>query len=450
MPQDKIYKTVHQYNKVPIPVENMRKLQEIARDYSCVKNYVYQRYGGVGGLTKIYPGYTVQNEMTRSGIRTQLGLPSVYFNLAVFEALGDIKAQWTNIKISILEAASQNERFSSQEKHYLRFMVKTGGCFEHILNGKKIVVPEKMEEAYHRIMVDINGSSACAENLNRYLCRQVRKKIQRIQTDKAHGFSLTERAYRYGTCGDEHGIFLSTKESRKRIFVPLTDSNEYDKQLYIRLKPEDYGIEIAVPIGQKVRIHKDYANETGISLGMRHMITTDTGNIYGECFGQLQQELMEYLAASDKTYRKEKKNNAGRKKYKAHKAKLDARLVTYANQEINRMIAEEKPKVIYLPKYPQGNIKGYDKKINYSVNLWKKGFVKDRIKQKCRENSIEYVEVTGKAISTECSRCGAQGRYKKEVFLCERCGYEDDKKINAAKNAKKRGRPEQQDKHIVH
>lgn len=159
---------------------------------------------------------------------------------------------------------------------------------------------------------------------------------------------------------------------------------------------------------------------------------------------------MEYLAASDKTYRKEKKNNAGRKKYKAHKAKLDARLVTYANQEINRMIAEEKPKVIYLPKYPQGNIKGYDKKINYSVNLWKKGFVKDRIKQKCRENSIEYVEVTGKAISTECSRCGAQGRYKKEVFLCERCGYEDDKKINAAKNAKKRGRPEQQDKHIVH
>ncbi|MBD5521773.1 MAG: hypothetical protein HDR03_11265 [Lachnospiraceae bacterium] len=46
----------------------MRKLQEIADDYSRVKNYVYQRYGGINSLSKIYPGYTVQNEMTRSGL----------------------------------------------------------------------------------------------------------------------------------------------------------------------------------------------------------------------------------------------------------------------------------------------------------------------------------------------------------------------------------------------
>ena len=76
--------------------------------------------------------------------------------------------------------------------------------------------------------------------------------------------------------------------------------------------------------------------------------------------------------------------------------------------------------------------------------------MKDRIKQKCLENSIKYIEVTGKAISTECSRCGTKGKYQKDIFICKSCGYEDDKKTNAAKNAINRGRLEQQYTPVVH
>ena len=76
----------------------MRKLVEIAEDYGKVKNYVYARFGGIASLSKLYPGYTVQNEMTGSGLRETLGMPSVYFYLAVFDALGDIKCQWTRTK----------------------------------------------------------------------------------------------------------------------------------------------------------------------------------------------------------------------------------------------------------------------------------------------------------------------------------------------------------------
>ena len=76
MPPDKICKTVHQYNKEPIPDEEMQKLLDIAEDYRKVKNYVYVRFGGIGSLSKLYPGYTVQNEMTKSGLRERLGLPS--------------------------------------------------------------------------------------------------------------------------------------------------------------------------------------------------------------------------------------------------------------------------------------------------------------------------------------------------------------------------------------
>ena len=84
-------RTIHQYNKEPLSDEDMKKLQEIADDYRKVKNYVYSRYGGIGSLAKLYPGYTIQNEMTDSGLREELAMPSVYFYRAVFDALGDIK-----------------------------------------------------------------------------------------------------------------------------------------------------------------------------------------------------------------------------------------------------------------------------------------------------------------------------------------------------------------------
>ena len=90
MPPDKVCKTIHQYNKAPLAPEDMKKLEAIAADYQKVKRYVHQRYSGIGSLSKLYPGYTVQNEMTESGLRAELGLPSVYFYLAIFDALGAI------------------------------------------------------------------------------------------------------------------------------------------------------------------------------------------------------------------------------------------------------------------------------------------------------------------------------------------------------------------------
>ena len=85
-----ICKTVCQYSKSPVSDSDMRKLLDIAKDYRAVKNYVYQRYGSISSLPKLYPGYTIQNEMTASGLRAELGIPSVYFYLAVFDALGEI------------------------------------------------------------------------------------------------------------------------------------------------------------------------------------------------------------------------------------------------------------------------------------------------------------------------------------------------------------------------
>jgi len=443
----KICKAIHQYNSGKISREDMDRFLEIAHDYMAVKNEVFQRYGGIRGLYKIYPGYTVQNEMTASGLREKLNLPAVYFYPAVFDALREIKTQWAHVKRKIYEAVNANERFTPEDKHYLRFAVKVDGCFQNILNGKPADVPKDMMPKYESIVSDLQGNgSERIRNLNRYLCRQVRKNLCKPHTEKYLYFSVWERGYRYGESKDEnggtcHGIFFTTKERRKRVFIPLTDTNAYKGVLDMKLKPDKCSIEIVVPVFVKIRKHGSYRNEIGISLGLWDMITTDTGNVYGDAFGSMQKELFEYTLSERQLYGRE--NGFGRKKYLARREKMEASLKNYVNREINRLFAEEKPKKIYMAKLPRNPGMGKGENA-YLLRAWKKGYVTERLQWKCRQNAIEIIEVLGKGLSRECSACGAFCETRTEnaygKFQCPYCGFEEDRKVNAARNAINRGK----------
>lgn len=378
----------------------MKKLVEIAKDYSTVKNYVYQRYGGIKSLPKLYPGYTVQNEMTASGLRASLGLPSVYFYLAVFDALGDIKNQWTQAKSRIEKCIRENENLTSEDRHYLRFVMKQSDCLEAILLKKELQLPEDWEKSFQKVRTGVEEN-----HLNQYLRRQVRRQLKKLQTDSAYTFSVGERAYLY----DDHGIYLAAKEKGKRIFIPLTDNNHYTRQLTVRLFPEEGNIIIHVPVEMRVRQHADYQREIGLAMGIRTMFVTDENHIYGERYREYQYALSEYVREGNIRYRRNKDTIPGRKKYMAGRQKLEEALHTYINAEINRMLRTEKPAVIYLPKLPQSSKAGVNKKINSSVSLWQKGYVRSRLIQKCREQSISLVEVFAKDISRVCSQCGSIG-----------------------------------------
>lgn len=430
MPQDKICKTVKQLNREPVSEEDMKRLVEIAEDFRSVKNYVYQRYGGIRSLTKIYPGYTVQNEMTESGLRTQLGMPSVYFYLAVFDALGDIKSQWTRTKSQILKRVNSNEGFTDEDRHYLRFLLKVSNAFAQVLNEEPVKLPEAIQAQYMLLSEDVD-----AGRLDRYLRRQVRKCCFVLHAGSASGFSLAERAYRYG----DHGIYVSAKEKRKRIHIPLTDNNQYKRQLYMKLYPEESSIEIRVPVDVGIRSHEDYIGHVGIAFGMHAMLTTDEGHCYGEEFGRYQLGYADWLRSQSASYMKNRANNPGRKKYYVKKRRFEEQLHSYINHELNRFFQTEKPGVVYLPKLPKPQGGGADKRINHSVSVWQRGYIRRRLEQKCREESVEIIEVLGKGISSECSVCGAEGIKKGGMFSCPVCGYQAAEKINAAANAKKRG-----------
>ena len=109
-------------------------------------------------------------------------------------------------------------------------------------------------------------------------------------------------------------------------------------------------------------------------------------------------------------------------------------------EEINRLLETEKPGVVYIPKLP-GMVKaGVNRKVNAGLNMWQRGYVKKRLERKCRERSVELAEVFGKGISTECCRCGAEGRKEGDIFRCNSCGQEMPERQNTAVNVLNRGK----------
>lgn len=429
-PPDTACRTVRQYSGAPVPDEDMRKLLEIADGYCKVKNYVYARYGGRSGLPKLYPGYTIQNEMTRSGLRESMKLPSVYFYLAVFDALGDIKSQWTRTRAKLLELTGKNEGFSKEEKHYLCFLLKVGNAFEAVLNESEFRLPPDIRRKYEEV-----AAKADRERLNRYLRRQVRKYHVKLHTDQTLGFTLSERAYRYA----DGGIYISTREKRKRVFVPLTDRNQYKRQLKVRLYPEEHRVEIYVPVDVAVKTHEDYVNQVGASMGYHTMLTTDQGHRYGEELGAYQTRYADWMRQQTRSYQRNRDDNPGRKKYIDQKRRFTEQLHSYINHELNRFLETEKPKTVYIVKLPGPAKGGVNRRINHSIAMWQRGYIRNRLTQKCREQSVELLEVLGKEISRECSACGALGGRKEGNFHCKACGYEADEKTNTAKNVLKRG-----------
>ncbi len=425
-----IVKTTCQYNKEVISDEDMIKLQEIAADCNKVRNYVYRRFGGIGGLEKLYPGYSVQNEMTQCGLREQLGLPSVYYNLAVFDALADIKCQWTKTKSDIAARIGQNSSLSAEEKHYLRFLLKVNNAFTAVLNHRENVLRDDLQKSYEQLADTVDTAK-----MERYLCRQVRKYHIRLHAEDRKGFSVSERAYRYG----DHGIYLTSKEKRKRIFVPLTDNCQYKRQLYIKLLPEKKGLEIKVPVDVRIKKHMDYTKQVGISFGMYTMFVTDEGHLYGERLGEYQIRYAEWVREQTANYNRNQKSGAERKKYYAKKHRMEEQLHSYINMEMNRFLRTEKPETLFIPKLPPAQSGGKVREINHSVSMWQRGYIRKRLLLKCTEQSVKIVEVFGKGISSECSRCGEAGKKKDGIFYCPVCGFQTEEKRNTAQNVKKRG-----------
>ena len=108
------------------------------------------------------------------------------------------------------------------------------------------------------------------------------------------------------------------------------------------------------------------------------------------------------------------------------------------------MLSEEKPCRIVIThpvKVGKGGrlAKSAQRKLARSF----RGFIRDRLQEKCEEYSIELVRIASKGTRLVCSACGEMGCTTAEGrFQCEHCGYEAAASLNGARNIERKYRSE--------
>lgn len=365
-----VRKIVRQYNAVSLPDEDFEKLLTVSQEYRKVKNYIYQKYGGVKSLSKVYQGYTIQQEFLHTPFRKTINLPTIYVVLAIGEAVSNIKAQWTDIRQQVQRNVSRHPDFSDEEKHYLRYALKMPQVLAAILN--------RQDESEAR--------------LNNYLCRQVRKAMpDKLKAKDGYSFSVSPKSgYRY----KNQGIYISTAIPRKRVFIPLTDKNTYDREIKVILKPQTAAVEIQIPVEVKPKVTASKRN-IGITIGWHSMFTTVDGHEYGKDFGKYQQKLA-VLIRHQRHIASQPGSTPGQKKYLAKRHRLEEQLHSYINHVINIMLDAEAPGIICIPKMPPATSRDGNKYRNHSLTLWQRGYIRKRLLLKCQLRGIEVQEVYGK------------------------------------------------------
>ena len=437
MPSDSTMTKIVWQHSQPLPQETMEFLRGIASDYCKTKNYVYGRYSGVRNLNHLTPIYTVLNEMRHCGLREQLNLPAVYYELAIADAVADIKRSWGMVKNKIGERITANENLSEDDRIYLRTVLKMNNVYASVLNHQEYELPR-----------NATGLDIDVKRLNKLLCRLTRRYLIQPATDNISSFRISPNGYTY----KEGAIRIVCRVPRKRISIPLKDDRTFDRQIQVHIK-QDF-VMLAVPVETKVKVHKDYTNTIFIYIGSSDMFTLSNGNVYGERLEELINPETERLAkknqerykmysayeqnAEDGNQQKTEKiqlNNLGKLKYDRQKEKERLRTTTFINSEINRMLRTEKPgQIIITRPVTKNRTKIYSKSANRKLARSFRGYIRERLTYKCRLNAIELIEISSKGTGWICSECGAKGNRQGNAFVCEHCGLQTTIALNSARN----------------
>lgn len=429
-------KTVCQYSE-ELPEATMDFLKGIAIDYCKVKNYTYQKYSGIKSLNKLTPVYSILNEMRYCGLREQLNLPVVYYELAIADAVADIKGRWGILKNKIGDLITANENLSADDRIYLRTVLKMNSIYASILNHQE-----------YEIMHNAEGLEIDIKRLNSLLCRLTRKYLTIPQTDNTDSFRISPNGYSY----KEGTIRIVCRVPRKRISIPLKDNRIFDRQIQIQIKKNS--VVLTIPIETKIKKHNDYTNTVYVHIGYKDMFTLSNGNIYGKSLDSIVSPETERLNKKNQARRKmymayeqnteagnRKKasnieaNNLGKEKYDRQKAKERTRTTAFINSEINRMFNIEKPgKIVITKPITKNKTKYYSKSVNRNLTRSFSGYIRERLAYKCKIHSIELAEINAKGTGSVCSSCGAEGVRRGTEFICGNCGAKTTTALNSAKN----------------
>ncbi|MCB2291823.1 hypothetical protein LGK97_19145, partial [Clostridium sp. CS001] len=138
---DTIIKTVKQYSH-ELDEETLKELKFIANKYKNVKNYVYSRFSGINSIPLLGKERQIRDEWVKTKFAEKWKLPARYWKLALSEAMGNIKSQWSNIKRRIREQIKVNGNLSNEDKHYINYILKFDNYYYKVLTNQIFNIPK--------------------------------------------------------------------------------------------------------------------------------------------------------------------------------------------------------------------------------------------------------------------------------------------------------------------
>ena len=436
----KLIKPIEQYSK-KLTSEEIDILNKIGIKFRNNRNYFYSRYNGINNLINSHKFFDTKKQIvSNEKLVKTFNLPARYWKIALMNCLANIKAEWSNTKRRIRANIFKNENINEKERIFMFSILKNDKSLESCLKYKKI------DEYYYKTYKELIPKFKTLLNKIRRYIRKYKGKTP--HTKKIKLLYLDSGLYSY----KDNFINISTLETKKRISIKVNDNRIFKTNLIIKWDEDRLKV---ISTKKYESIPNEFIkNEIGIDKGIKNLISTSSGNIYGKnifdkIFEKLEkqftkdknrQKIFQYMKNLKDNKKIENIRNNNLTSIKRNKFMKKTKIFgeNIINKEIKRLIKEEKPTLIVkeLLNFKNSNNK-VNKKIRNRLNKWYCGYINEKIELECNKLEINFIDINPAYTSQICSNCGNFGKRNGEIFICKNCGKKHAD-INASINILKR------------
>lgn len=435
-----LIKPVEQYSNI-LTFQEINILDKIGINFKNNRNYFYSRYNGINNLVDSHKLFDTKKQIvSNEKLVKTFNLPARYWKIALLNCLSDIKTEWSNTKRRIKSNIFKNSNITEEERIFMFSILKNNETLEKCLKYKKL------DEYYYKKFKELIPKFKTLLNKIRRYVRNCKGKTP--YTNKIKLLYLDTGLYDY----KGNHINISTLEKRKRISIKVNDNRIFKTNLIIKWNENRLRI---ISVKKYNSFSNDFIkNEIGIDKGMKNLISTSSGNIYGKnifnkIFKKLEkqfnkdknrQRIFQYMKNLKDNKKMENIRNNNLTSIKRNKFMKKTKIFgkNIINREIKKLIKEEKPTLIVkeLLNFKNPNNK-VSKKIRNRLNKWYSGYINEKIELECNKLEINFIDVNPAYTSQICSSCGVLAERNGEIFICKNCGTKHAD-INAAINILKR------------
>lgn len=459
---ENVKKTVKFYSH-SLSKDDFSVLENTLQSRKCCRNYFYARFSGIEYLNKLN-FREIRNHLVNyeKDEMKKFHLPSRTWKMELSEVISNVKTMWSNTADEIKHYIRDNENLTSEDQHYLFYILKSKDLWAEALQFKKVSETKKLSA----IQVSKDKSY-----LIKLLCRYTRLAKPKI-SKSIYLKSMQLDTGMYDLI--DGNLSIQTNKKHSRLKIKLRNNVTIKKgNIRIVLNHEKNILQVhkLILVSQK---ENNYSNDVGLDKGYTKMLSSNSGKEYGIVLGELlnnaseyinqknkirnyyhslirnlEQELKENSSLSKKEQKRIKqkikrikKHNLSKKAYTRQRNKDKEIIKSYVNHEIKRFILTEHPSRIVLEDLKfESTFNKKMKNFNRKMSLWIKGYIDERLNYYADIYNIQVVYVSAAYTSQFCAICGAKltsrtGEHK-EIGNCPNCG-EIDANINAAENIKAR------------